>query len=55
MTYVEEPIKIVDKKEQVLQTKTILIVKVLWRNHGVEKALGEAEQDIRSRYPHLFE
>jgi hypothetical protein len=29
--------KIVDKKEQVLHTKMIPIVKVLWRNHGVEK------------------
>jgi hypothetical protein len=34
LTYVEEPVKIVDKKEQVLRTKTIPIVKVLWRNHG---------------------
>jgi hypothetical protein len=32
---VEEPVKIVDKKEQVLRTKTIPIVKVLWCNHGV--------------------
>jgi hypothetical protein len=31
--------KIVDKKEQVLRTKTIPIVKVLWHNHEVEKAL----------------
>jgi hypothetical protein len=38
LTYVEEPIKIVDKEEQVLHTKMIPIVKVLWRNHGVEEA-----------------
>jgi hypothetical protein len=55
LTYVEEPMKIVDKKEQVLRTKTIPIVKVLWRNHGVEEALWEAENDMRSRYPHLIE
>jgi hypothetical protein len=29
LTYVEEPVMIVDKKEQVLRTKTILIIKVL--------------------------
>jgi hypothetical protein len=52
---VEEPIRIVDKKEQVLRTKTIPIVKVLWCNHGVEEASWEAEHDMRSRYPHLFE
>jgi hypothetical protein len=38
LTYVEELVKIVDKKEQVLRTKTIPIVKVLWRNHGVKEA-----------------
>jgi hypothetical protein len=55
LTYVEEPVKIVDKKEQVLCTKMIPIVKVLWRNHSVEEASWEAKQDMRSRYPHLFE
>ena len=38
--------KTVDKKEQVLRTKMIPIVKVLWRNHGVEEASWEAEQDM---------
>ena len=46
--------KIVDKKKQVLHTKTIPIVKILWRNHGVEEASWEAEQDMQSRYPCLF-
>jgi hypothetical protein len=55
LIYVEEPVRIVDKKEQVLRTKTILIVKVLWRNHGMEEASWVAEHDMRSRYPHLFE
>ena len=55
LTYVEELVKIVDKKDQVLRTKTIPIVKVLWRNHGVEEASWEAEHNMQSRYPHLFE
>jgi hypothetical protein len=55
LTYVEEPVKIMDKKEQVLRTKTIPIVKVLWRNHGVEEASWEVEHDMLSRYLHLFE
>jgi hypothetical protein len=55
LTYVEEPVKIVDKKEYVLRTKMIHIVKVLWRNHGVEEASWEVEHDMRSRYLHLFE
>ena len=55
LTYVEEPVKIVDKKDHVLRIKTIPIVKVLWRNHGVEEALWEAKQDMWNRYLHLFE
>jgi hypothetical protein len=52
---VEEPIRIMDKKEQVLRTKTIPIVKVLWCNDGVEEASWEVEHDMRSCYPNLFE
>jgi hypothetical protein len=55
LTYVEEPVKIVDKKEQVLCTKTIPIVKVLWRNHRVKEMLWEVEHDMWSNYSHLFE
>jgi hypothetical protein len=52
---VEEPVKIMDKKEHVLRTKTIPIVKVLWLNHGVEKVSWEVEHDMWSHYLHLFE
>ena len=38
LSYEEIPIKILDHKEQVLHTKTIPIVKVLWRNHSIEEA-----------------
>ena len=55
LTYVEELVKIVDKKDQVLHTKKIPIGKLLWRNHGVEEASWEAEHEMRSHYPHLFE
>ena len=48
LTYVEEPVEIMDKKKQVLHTKTIPIVKVLWRKHGVEEASWEAEHDMQS-------
>jgi hypothetical protein len=51
----EGPVKIVDKKEQVLRTKMIPIVKVLWRNYGVNEASWEVEHDMQSHYPHLFE
>jgi hypothetical protein len=55
LTYVKELVKILDKKEQVLHTKTIPIVKVLWSNHGVEETSWEVEHDMWSCYLHLFE
>jgi hypothetical protein len=55
LTYIEALVKIVDKNEQVLRTKTIPIIMVLWCNHGVKEASYEAEQDMQGCYPHLFE
>ena len=30
------------------------MVKVLWKNHGVEEATWETEAKMRQDYPHLF-
>ena len=38
LTYEEEPVQILDRREQVLRNKTIPLVKVLWRSHTVEEA-----------------
>ena len=38
LTYEEVPIQILDRKDQVLCTKTISVVKVIWKNHTVEEA-----------------
>jgi hypothetical protein len=46
---------VLDCKEQQLRIKTIPRVKVLWRNHDVEEASWELEQEMLDRYPHLFE
>ena len=54
-TYEEIPIHILDRKEQVLRTKTIPLVKVLWQHHGVEEATWELEAASRERYPELFD
>ena len=37
-TYEEKPIKVLDRKEQVLRNKVIPLVKILWHHHGVEEA-----------------
>ena len=54
LSYEEIPIKILDRKEQVLRTKTIPLVKVLWRNHSTKEATWEVEEEIRQKYPNLF-
>ena len=54
MSYIEKPLKILDTKVKVLRTKTILLVKVLWKNHTLEETTWEVEQDMKSKYPELF-
>ena len=54
LTYEEEPVQILDRREQVLHNKTIPLVKVLWRSHTVEEATWELEAQMRRQYPQLF-
>ncbi|KAA0057714.1 Chromo domain-containing protein [Cucumis melo var. makuwa] len=54
LSYVEEPVQILDRKEQVLRNKTIPLIKVLWRHHGAEEATWKPEYQMKTRYPILF-
>ena len=54
LTYVEKPVRIIDKKEQVLRNKVIKLVRVLWQNHNVEESTWELESAMIEKYPHLF-
>ncbi|KAA0035529.1 hypothetical protein E5676_scaffold455G002380 [Cucumis melo var. makuwa] len=53
-SYDEEAVRILDRKEQILRNKTIPLVKVLWRHHGVEEATWEPEEQIKKSYSSLF-
>ncbi|TYJ97082.1 pol protein [Cucumis melo var. makuwa] len=55
LSYEEQPIEILAKKVKMLRNRGITLVKVLWRNHGVEEATWEREDDMRPQYPELFE
>ncbi|XP_034208122.1 uncharacterized protein LOC117621668 [Prunus dulcis] len=55
LTYVEQPVQILDWKMQVLRSREIPLVKVLWRSHNVEEATWEPEDQMREQYPYLFE
>ncbi|CAL2230273.1 unnamed protein product [Prunus armeniaca] len=55
LTYEEQPVQILDRKEQVLRSITILVVKVLWRSQTVEQTTWEPEAQMWAKYPHLSE
>ncbi|KAI5356493.1 hypothetical protein L3X38_009389 [Prunus dulcis] len=55
LTYVEQPVQILDRKMQALRSREIPLVKVLWRSHTVEKVTWEPKDQMREQYPYLFE
>ncbi|CAN4081452.1 unnamed protein product [Withania somnifera] len=55
LTYEEVPIAILDRQVKKLRNKEMASVKVLWRNQQVEEVTWEAEETMKSKYPHLFE
>ena len=55
LSYEELPVEILDRQLKRLRNKEIASVKVLWRNQYVESATWEAEEDMKKRYPYLFQ
>ncbi|KAA0065937.1 ty3-gypsy retrotransposon protein [Cucumis melo var. makuwa] len=55
LSYTEQPVEVLAREVKMLRNREIPLVKVLWRNHRVEEATWERENDMRSRYPDLFE
>ena len=47
LAYEETHVQIVDRKEHVLRSKVIPLVKVLWKNHEREAATWEPEVQMR--------
>ena len=38
--------EILDQKDKMLRNKTMSLVKVLWRNHAIEKAIREIGEEM---------
>ncbi|WMV32501.1 hypothetical protein MTR67_025886 [Solanum verrucosum] len=55
LAYVDIPTQILDRQVRKLRTKEVALVKVVWRNQFVKEATWDAEEDMKKRYPHLFE
>ncbi|XP_070017906.1 uncharacterized protein [Nicotiana sylvestris] len=54
LSYIEELVAILDRQVRKLKSKNIASMKVRWRDQPIEEATWETEQDMCSRYPHLF-
>ena len=55
LTYAERPIRILDRKDKELRTKTIKYVKVLWNDQSEKEATWKLEDTMRQKYPELFD
>ncbi|XP_071921774.1 uncharacterized protein [Coffea arabica] len=54
LTYEERPVRVQDRKVKELRNKQIPLVKILWKNHGVEEVTWEMEGEMKKKYPKLF-
>ncbi|KAK4388581.1 hypothetical protein Sango_2464700 [Sesamum angolense] len=54
LTYVEEPIEILDRSIKKLRNKEIPMVKVRWSHHSPREATWEVEENMKEKYPYLF-
>ena len=50
----EQPVRILDRKERTHRNKVVPLVRVLWRNPIVEESTWELESEMKDKYPHLF-
>ncbi|XP_074315064.1 uncharacterized protein LOC141651244 [Silene latifolia] len=55
LTYEEQAVRILDRKDKTLRNKVVPLVKVLWRSQKFEEATWETEASMRERYPQLFD
>ncbi|WRX07830.1 Integrase zinc-binding domain - like 2 [Theobroma cacao] len=55
LTYEEQPVAILDRQVKKLRSKDVASVKVLWRNHTSEEVTWEAEDEMQTKHPHLFD
>jgi hypothetical protein len=50
-----EPIKILENSERVTRNKKVKMCKVQWKHYSEEEATWEREDDLKAKFPHLFD
>jgi hypothetical protein len=51
LSYIEQPIQILDTKERVTRSKKIKMYKILWDHHTEEEATWEKESYLQQNFP----
>ncbi|XP_073153728.1 uncharacterized protein [Henckelia pumila] len=54
LSYVEKPLRILERKDKVLRNKRIPLVMVQWQRRGTEETTWELESRMCSEHPELF-
>ncbi|GJR94189.1 putative reverse transcriptase domain-containing protein [Tanacetum coccineum] len=54
LNFVEEPVEVMDREIKQLKRSRIPIIKVRWNSKRGPEFTWECEDEIRSKYPHLF-
>jgi hypothetical protein len=54
LSYVEQPLQILDTKERITRRKNIKIYKILWDHHTVEEATWETEDYLQKNFPEFL-
>ncbi|XP_022897625.1 uncharacterized protein LOC111411315 [Olea europaea var. sylvestris] len=55
LSYEETPMMILERKLHQLRNKEVSLVKIQWRNHGLDESTWEKEEELKAKYPELFE
>ena len=55
LSYEKILVQILDRQVCKLITKEVAPVKVFWRHQFIEETTWEDEEDVKKRYPHIFE
>ena len=55
LNFIEEPVEIMDREVKQLKLSRIPIVKVRWNSSRGPEFTWEREDQIRAKYPHLFD
>lgn len=54
LSYIEQPVEILDRQQKILRNRSVSLVKVLWRNPKIEESTWDLESEMLEKHPHLF-